>query len=73
MVCVDNTASGTPIVGYHETGNASQRWIITRINNKTAYVWVLDLIDLPQTLAFLMTSSTYSLRNEATGSEYRYS
>ena len=41
VVCVDNTTNGTPIVGYHETGNDSQHWIITLNTDKTAYMWVL--------------------------------
>ena len=34
----DNKANGTPIVGYHETGNDSQHWTITLNSDKTAYM-----------------------------------
>ncbi|KAI0090539.1 ricin B-like lectin [Irpex rosettiformis] len=33
-----NLQSGTPIIGFHGTGNPNQNWIITRNTLKTAYV-----------------------------------
>lgn len=32
--------TGAPIIGFRATGNPSQRWIITRNVNRTAYVYV---------------------------------
>lgn len=38
LTCSGLTANGTSIIGYQETGNPNQRWIITRNTINTAYV-----------------------------------